>query len=63
MVTEQIANLSTGNRRLGSSPSLSAKKASDDALAFLFQLGIEFSVARRIISPIFALAFSARGVA
>ncbi len=24
MVTEQIANLSTGNRRLGSSPSLSA---------------------------------------
>ena len=26
MVTEQIANLSAGNRRLGSSPSLSASK-------------------------------------
>ena len=35
MVTEQIANLSTGNRRLGSSPSLSALK-SQRVLRWLF---------------------------
>ena len=56
MVTEQIANLSAGNRRPGSNPGLSADvKASAEALAFF--------IAHRIISAIFAPAYSARGVA
>ena len=36
MVTEQIANLSAGNRRLGSSPSLSAQNAQNECSGHFF---------------------------
>jgi hypothetical protein len=39
VVTEQIANLSTGNRRLGSSPSLSARKSQCDRAGFFCAQG------------------------